>query len=62
MVLLELCAGLDVSFLEISQLCRRLESYAVAIRYPGISIDFAAAEKTLQIAGRVRDFVRQKFI
>lgn len=60
MVLLELCAGLDVSFLEISQLCRRLESYAVAIRYPGISIDSGAAEKAMLTAGMIRDYVRQK--
>jgi HEPN domain-containing protein len=62
MVLIELCAGLDVSFLEISQLCRHLESYAIAVRYPGINIDSAAAEKALQTAGMIRDFVHQTFI
>jgi len=60
MVLVELCAGVDVSFLEISQFVRRLESYAVAVRYPGFSIDAGAAEKALQTAGIIREFLRKK--
>ena len=60
MVLVELCAGVDGSFFEISQFVRRLESYAVAVRYPGISIDAGAAEKALQTAGTIRDFLRKK--
>ena len=62
MVLLELCAGLDESFLEISQLCRRQESFAVAVRYPGITIDSSTAEKALQTAKTIRDFVQQRLI
>ena len=60
MVLLELCYGVDVSFLEISQLLRRLEGYAVAVRYPGITIDSGSAEKALQTAGAIQKFLRQK--
>ena len=60
MVLVELCAGVDVSFLEISQLVRRIEGYAVGVRYPGISIDVGAAEKALQTAGTIREFLRKK--
>jgi HEPN domain-containing protein len=60
MILLELCAGVDATFLQISQLVRRIESYAVAVRYPGITIDIDAAEKALQTAESIRNFVRQK--
>jgi HEPN domain-containing protein len=60
MVLLELCAGKDASFLEIGQLLRRLEGYAVAVRYPGITIDLESAEKALQTAEAIRDFIYQK--
>jgi HEPN domain-containing protein len=60
MVLVELCAGIDAAFLENSQLFRRLESYAVAVRYPGISIEIGAAEKALQTAGLIRDLLRKK--
>ena len=60
MVLLELCSGVDDSFLTISQMFRHLESYAIAIRYPGITIDPSSAEKALQTAEIIRKFVRQK--
>jgi HEPN domain-containing protein len=62
MVLLELCAGVDVSFLEISSGLRRLEGYAVAVRYPGIVIDSGSAEKALQTVGTIRGFVQQKLL
>jgi HEPN domain-containing protein len=60
MVLVELCTAIDPSFGEISRLARRLEGYAVSVRYPGVAIGVDAAEKALQTASNIRDFVRSK--
>ena len=61
MVLIELCTGIEPSFMEIIQLCQRLKGYAVAARCPGILISVGAAEKALQTTGIIRDFIRNKF-
>ena len=62
MVLVELCNATDPTFVEISRLARRLEGYAVSVRYPGIAIGVDVAQKALQTASDFRDFVRIKFV
>ncbi len=60
MVLVELCVTIDSTFGEIIRLARRLEGYAVSVRYPGVAIGVDAAEKALQTADSIRNFVRSK--
>jgi HEPN domain-containing protein len=62
MVLVELSVEIDPAFGEIGRLARRFEGYAVSVRYPGVVIGVDAAEKALQTASDIRDFVRLKLV
>ena len=62
MVLVELSIAIDPAFGEIGCLARRLEGYAVSVRYPGVAIGVDAAEKALQTGSDIRDFVRFKLV
>jgi HEPN domain-containing protein len=39
---------------------RRLDSFAVSSRYPGVRIKSETAEEALSAAERVRNFIRRK--
>ena len=56
--LLELLLPLDETFERLRQALIELESYAVAVRYPGVTISVALAQSALAAASKVRDFMR----
>jgi HEPN domain-containing protein len=58
--LLKLCLRVDKEFTVLLKDLRRLESFAVSVRYPGITVKAETAEEALQAAKRVRTFVRKK--
>lgn len=58
--LLDLCAHLDSDFRELENNLKRLERYAVAIRYPGAVASVDMAEAAFDAAERVRKFIRGK--
>jgi HEPN domain-containing protein len=58
--LLKLCLRIDNEFTTLLKDLRRLESFAVSVRYPGITVKVKTAEEALQSAQRVRNFVRKK--
>lgn len=58
--LLELCMTIDKSFGDLLGDLDGLESFAVAIRYPGITVSAKAAEQAFIAAKRVRKFIRRK--
>ena len=58
--LLNLCLPIDKDFEKIGNDLDSLESYAVAIRYPGAVIRLELAERAFESASRIRDFVRKK--
>jgi HEPN domain-containing protein len=60
MPLLEACISVDRDFEKILKDLRRLEDYAVAIRYPGKIAQRSDAESAFAAATRVRAFVRRK--
>ncbi len=60
MDLLELCRSVDKGFEKIARDLKSLESYAVAIRYPGLNVNSSVAEAAFKAAERVRKFVRKK--
>jgi hypothetical protein len=57
---MDLCVQVDTSFTKLEDDLRSLESYAVAIRYPGASVSAELAESAFGTAERVRDFIRKK--
>ena len=58
--LLKLCLRIDGEFTPLLKDLRRLESFAVSVRYPGITVKVKTAEEALQAAQRVRNFIRKK--
>jgi len=60
MPLLDLCLSVDTEFESLRQDLDRLDGYAVAARYPGITITLEMAEGALAAASRVRAFIRSK--
>ncbi len=58
--LLDLCASVDKDFMVLLKDLRRLDSFAVSSRYPGVRIKSQTAEEALKAAERVRDFIRKK--
>lgn len=60
MPLLKLCVSLDDDFQQIKRELSALDKYAVVVRYPGIVTKANTAEAALEMAERVRKFVRRK--
>jgi len=60
MPLLDLCLPLDNNFEILRSDLRQLESYSVAVRYPGVNVSTEIAEQALETAKRVRKFIRGK--
>jgi HEPN domain-containing protein len=58
--LLGLCLTVDKSFEKIRDPLRKLESYGVIIRYPGLTVPLEMAHEAFENAGRVREFIRKK--
>jgi len=58
--LLNLCLEIDGDFETLIKDLRRLEGFAVSVRYPGVNVKSKTAEEALLAAGRVRGFVRSK--
>jgi HEPN domain-containing protein len=58
--LLNLCLEIDQDFEALIKDLRRLEGFAVSVRYPGVQVKSKTAEEALLAAGRVRGFVRSK--
>ena len=50
----------DGSFIDLLQDLDGLESFAVAIRYPGVIVSVQAAEEAFSSVERVRKFIRGK--
>jgi len=60
MPLLDLCLPLDNNLEILRSDLRQLESYSVAVRYPGVNVSTEIAEQALETAKRVRKFIRGK--
>jgi len=58
--LLELCLPLDESFEVLRRDLRHVDSYAVAVRYPGVNVSHEMAESALAAAERIRTLLRGK--
>lgn len=58
--LLNLCLQIDESFISTLKDLRRLETFAVSVRYPGVLVSSKIAEEAFKTANRVRKFVRSK--
>jgi len=58
--LLELCVAVDDSFNPLKPALNGLNTYAVTIRYPGMTATRLMAEKAVADATRVRAFIRNK--
>lgn len=58
--LLELCLKVDESFEKIRNNLRKLESYGVIIRYPGLTVPLEMAHEAFENADKIRKFVRKK--
>ena len=58
--LLDLCANVDKDFMVLLKDLRRLDSFAVSSRYPGVQIKSETAEEALIATERVRKFIRKK--
>ncbi len=58
--LLEMCLLLDVGFEALRVDLDRLDGYAVAARYPGVSVTLELADEALEAANRVRDFIQTR--
>ena len=57
--LLELCISIDEAFELLRDDLRRLDAYAIAVRYPGIYISVDIANSALDSATKIRSFVRK---
>ncbi|KAF0106853.1 MAG: HEPN domain-containing protein [Anaerolineaceae bacterium] len=62
MPLLDLCVSLDRDFEGLRGNMRQLESYSVAVRYPGMDVSIEIAERSFQQARQTRQFVREKLL
>ncbi len=60
MQLLDLCIRVDAGFETIRRHLQNLEHYAVAIRYPGLSVPLELGKQAHKDVTRVRKFVRKK--
>ncbi len=58
--LLNLCLPIDQEFKVLLKDLRRLESFAISVRYPGVRVGSKTAEEAFKAATRVRAFVRRK--
>ena len=58
--LLDLCMNVEKDFFVLLKDLRRLGSFAVSSRYPGVRINSKTAEGALKAAERVRTFIRKK--
>ena len=58
--LLELCIPIDNTFKKIAGDLHGLESFAVAIRYPGAVVPREIAEQAFKATSHVRIFIRKK--
>lgn len=58
--LMELCMGIDKTFLTLLEDLDSLDGFAVAIRYPGAIVTTEQAERAFGSVSRVRKFVRKK--
>ena len=58
--LLELCISVDDTFEMLRDDLRRLDGYATAVRYPGMTVSNELAESAFAAAERVRAFIRRK--
>jgi HEPN domain-containing protein len=58
--LMELCMAVDPSFQSLLPDLESLESFAVAIRYPGATVSPAQAVLVFEAARRVRGFIQRK--
>jgi HEPN domain-containing protein len=60
MDLLALCVPVDKDFKKLAGDLSSLESYAVAIRYPGVTTTVELAEDAFKAMERIRTFVKKK--
>ena len=60
MPLLDLCISLDKEFENLRFGLRQLESFSVAVRYPGATVSTQMAEQALVFATQARKFIRTK--
>ena len=60
MPLLDLCLSLDREFENLRVGLRQLESFSVAVRYPGATVSTQMAEQALVFATQARKFIRTK--
>ena len=58
--LLDLCLGADQDFIILLKNLRRLNSFAVSSRYPGVRITSKTAEEAFHAVEKVREFMRGK--
>lgn len=58
--LLEMCLLLDQGFESLRVDLDRLDGYAIAARYPGVSVTLEMADEALEAAGQVRDFIQTR--
>lgn len=58
--LLTLCLQFDREFENYRGALLDLENYAVAVRYPGVTVSVELAESALEAASQVRAFLRKK--
>lgn len=58
--LLGLCLTVDEGFEKIRDNLRRLESYGVIIRYPGLTVPLEMAHEAFENSSKVRGFMRKK--
>lgn len=60
MPLLALCISLDADFQSLKEYLQELDRYAVAVRYPGVSVKVEQAKSAFRVAKKVRGFVKRK--
>lgn len=58
--LLDLCLLQDETFEVLRKGLAQLESYSVAVRYPGVNISVEIAEEAFSVVKNVRKFIRAK--
>ena len=59
MVLLDLCLSLGAAFEGLRDPLTELDSYAVAVRYPGVNISQELGNSAIKMAVRVREVIRE---
>ena len=58
--LLDLCILVDDEFKQVASDLDSLEGYAVAIRYPGVTVPAEMGESAFDAVERIRKFIRGK--